>query len=169
MTRIYDNAGFATRANISLAVLVLVIAYGLWELYAAYGGNDPTGGLFGVLFVGGGGYGIYTIFTDNRDLVGALDVDESAGGARLTLWQPFRKVTVEETLTAIAGWRLWTKVGSRSARAYYLLAAAPSHPRPLRFELRRGQTISDGLRRLAPEAIEDFERETRPRPAPGQA
>ena len=118
MTRIYENPGIAKRANFSLIIMVAVIAWGAWELWSAFGTGteDSTAALFGVLFFGGGVYGIYKTFTDNRDLVTAMDVDFAAGRAAATLWRPLRALKIEDSLDRFTGWRYWVKVGGRSQR-----------------------------------------------------
>jgi hypothetical protein len=161
MTRILDNPGVAKRSNFSLAILVAVLLYGIWELWlAASAGGDQLASIFGVLFIGGAVYGIRTTLAETRDLVTAFDGDAASGQAALTLWRPLGAKRIETTLDQITGWRLWVETGSRSQRNYFLLAREPSHDKTLRFELTRGMTIPDELRALAPDAIEDFERET---------
>jgi hypothetical protein len=161
MTRILDNPGTAKRSTISLVILAAVFIYGIWELWhAATVGGDQLAYIFGICFVGGAIYGIRTTLAETRDLVVAFDADTESGTAALTLWRPLKSKRIETTLDQITGWRLWVETGSRRQRSYFLLAGEPSHDKALRFELTRGMTIPDELRRIAPEAIEDFERET---------
>jgi hypothetical protein len=162
MERLYDNPGFARRQNISVAVLVLVVLYGIFELWTAFSSSagDSTGAMFGVLFVGGGLYGAKTIWDEGRDLVIGFDADLTAGRGVITLWRPFRTLALDVALDRITGWRHWVKVGKRNLKLHYLIAEAPGYPHPLQFEMRLGAAIADGLRRLAPEAVEDFEANT---------
>jgi hypothetical protein len=161
MTRILNNPGVAKRSNFSVVVLVAVFIYGIWELWrAATIGGDPLALVFGVLFIGGAVYGLRTTLGETRDLVTAFDADMTSGNATMTLWRPFRTMRIDTTLDRMTGWRLWVETGSRGQRTYFLLVREPAHQRTLRLELTRGMTIPDDLRRLAPEAIEDFERET---------
>jgi hypothetical protein len=91
MTRIYENPGLARRNNISAAVLVVVIIYGIFELWMAFSSStgDSTGAMFGVLFVGGGLYGAKTIWDECRDLVVAFDADPASGRSPST-WRSIR-------------------------------------------------------------------------------
>ena len=162
MTRIYENAGLRLRLDISIVVLIAVIIFGFWDLSGSFffAVDDPAGAMFGVLFIGGGIYGINRTLTDNRGFVAAFDADFAAGRGAIMVWRPFRPLRLAIGLAEIAGWRFWVKTGARNARSYYLLASLPSHPRPLYLELPRGVAASAGLRRLAPEAVAEFERDT---------
>ena len=162
MTRLYENRGFFRRQNGSAVVLVLVIIYGIFELWRAFSGpGDATGSLFGVLFVGGGIWGAYTLWTDGRDVIAALDADLATRQAVFTLWGPFTRKRLAESLDDVVEWRFWTKPGAPGQRSYFLHAVTRSHPRPLQIELKRGQPIPEGLRQVAPAAIEEFETATR--------
>ncbi len=161
MTRILDNPGMARRSNISLAILVAVFIYGVWEIWhAATVGGDQSAYLFGALFIGGSIYGLSTTLKETRDLVIAFDADPDSGKAVLSLWRPFGKKRIETSLDRIAGWRHWVETGTRGQRNYFLLAREPSHDGTLRFMLQRGMAIPEVLRTTAGEAIADFERET---------
>jgi len=162
MTRIYDNRALARTSNISFVVLAVVIVFGCWDLWNAFAGgsNDPTSSMFGVLFVGGGLFGGYTIWNENRDQAQWLDVDLDAGKGTLAVWRPFRPQVIDMGLDRITAWRHWVKVGKRNMRTHYLLASFPGYPRPVYFELLPGKDVPDAFRRLAPEAIDDFETNT---------
>lgn len=159
MERVYDNPGFARRQNISLAILVAVILYGGYELWRVFiaGSDDPTGAMFGVLFLGGGAYGFNVIWKDSRDAVVTFDVDFAADRGVVTLWRPFRSLVLDAKLDAFTGWRHWVKVGSRNTRIHYLLVRLPTYPHPLQFEMRSGQPVNEAFRKLAPEAVADLE------------
>lgn len=162
MTRIYESKGLNWRSNLSVGIMIPVVLWGLWELWSAFGNpdnQDPTGAMFGVLFVGGGIYGFYKTLTDNRDLVAAVDADFDTKRIVFTLWRPLRTETMEESFDRLT-WRYWVKVGSRNARNYFLFVQVAGYPRPLQIELRRGEPVSEGLRRLVPDAIAEFERDT---------
>jgi len=161
MTRVYENRGFLVRQNLSIAVLAVVFVYGIFELWRAFASaGDSTGAMFGILFIGGSVWGFYTLWSEGRDVIAALDADLAARQAVITLWGPLRRKRLAEGLDAIVEWRFWVKTGSRGQRSYFLYAVTPSSPRPLQIELRRGQAISDGLRQIAPAAIEEFETAT---------
>jgi hypothetical protein len=161
MERIYENAGLVSRSNISIVVLVVVLIYGVWEIYSAVvvNGGESTGIAFGVLFIGGGLYGLQKTMNDTRDLVAAIDADAS-GHAAITLWRPFSRQVIETRIADITGIRFWIKAVSRLQRGYNIFFRVPSYPRELSVELRHGQAISDGLRRLAPQAVDEFELNT---------
>jgi len=169
MERLYDNPGFARRQNISVAVLVVVVLYGIFELWMAFSSSagDSTGAMFGVLFVAGGLYGAKTMWDEGRDLVIAFDADLAAGRGAITLWRPFRVLALDVALDQVRGWHHFVKVGKRNLKLHYLIAEAAGYPYPLHFEMRPGVAVADGLRRLAPEAVEDFETNTGGKPAAG--
>jgi hypothetical protein len=76
------------------------------------------------------------------------------------MWRPLRMKRIDTTLDRLTGWRHWVHTGSRGRRVHLLLAKEPSYDGVLRFALEPGMTIPDALRRIAPEAIADYERET---------
>jgi hypothetical protein len=162
ITRLYDNPGLSRRLTISAVVLVAAALYGLWELWAAATtANDATTGyLFGIAFVGGGAYGLYQVFAEARDAVVSFAFDPATGRSLTTLWRPLAPRRLAASRDDLTAWRFHIKVGRRDVRTYYLYADHAAHPRPLQFELRPGMTIADDLRRLAPEAIDEFERAT---------
>lgn len=158
MTRVYENPGFARRQNISLAILGAVVVYGVYELYRVFiaGADDPTGAMFGVLFIGGAAYGARIIWTDSRDAVVAFDVDFDAGKGVVTLWRPFRPLLLDAPLKDFTGWRHWVRVAKRNNRTFLLLARLPNYPHPLQFEIFK-PPVHEAFRRLAPEAVADLE------------
>ena len=161
MTRIYENPSIAKRSNISMVILVVVIIYGFWDLWHALstaGGTLSIDLAFGVLFIGGGIYGIWRTMTDARDVVTALD--EGDGRAVVTLWRPVQAKRIDVPLDRLTRWRHYVKIAQRNARSHVILFNSTEHLHPLQIELPRGFVPSEGLRRLAPEAVEDFERDT---------
>lgn len=162
MTRIHDDTAVAKRSNISLAILIAAFAYGIWEFwYAATVSGDTAGYFFGFGFVGGAIYGLRTTLVEARDLVIAFDADLKTGQAAISLWRPLGNKRIETSLDRITGWRHWIQSGTRGRRNYFLIAQEPSHDGALRFELRPGMEIAKELRKIAPEAIADFEREVK--------
>lgn len=158
MTRIYENPGYIWRQRLSTAVLIVVGIYGVWELWAASQaeGDTTIGYMFGLVFVGGSVYAMRQIISDGRDLVALLDRDETTGQLIVTLWRPLwlERLTVEPG--QLSGWRFHVKIGKRNARTFFVHADHPDYPRPLEFDLREGVN-TDGLRALAPEAIDEFD------------
>ena len=165
MTRIYENPGFARRNNISVVVLVVVVIYGFYELWNAFGdgSQDTTAAMFGVLFVGGGIYGAYTIWTEARDQVIALDADPNTGRAAITLWRPFKNMVIDLPIDRLTGWRHWVKVGKRNMRTHFVVFNAEGYPQPLYVELTKGE-MPEGFRDLSPAVVEEFEENTGKRP-----
>ena len=162
MTRLYEHRGYILRQNISVVVLAVVFVYGVFELWRAFtSAGDSTGAMFGILFLGGSVWGFYTLWTEGRDVVAAFDADLATRQAVITLWGPFTRKRFAEPLDGIVEWRFWIKTGSRGQKTYFLFATTPSNPRPLQIELKRGQPVPDGLRQIAPAAIEEFEAATR--------
>lgn len=163
MTRIYENPKFALRLNISVVVLVVVFIYGLFELYTAFfrgGEPDSTGSLFGIFFVGGGIWGAYQTWTDNRDRVAAFDVDEAADTGVVTLWRPFTTLKVAGPLGQFDRWRFKIQVASRGVRSFHFFFRAPGYPHELQMEIQRGAKLAEAFRRLAPRAVADYEENT---------
>ncbi|HZP21103.1 MAG TPA: hypothetical protein VFB16_12950 [Bauldia sp.] len=159
MNRIYENKGLIRRQNIYMAVLALVTLNGIWEIYAAFTApeGNSSGMIFGILFLAGGAYGFYQTFIDGRDLIAALDHDTNADMLTATLWRPFQKLRLASPRTRVRNWRFWVKTGSASQRGYFFFADFPDYPRKLQMEIPRGLAIGDGLRRVAPQAAEDYE------------
>lgn len=150
----------AKRSNIALAVLVTVSAYGVWEFWhAASVTGDVSGYLFGIAFIGGALYGLRVTISEARDLILALDADPASGQATISLWRPFRMKRIETRMDRLSGWRHWVQTTPRGQRTHYLLVQEPSHDGALRLELLPGQSVTEELRMIAPEAIADFERE----------
>jgi hypothetical protein len=161
MTQLLGNPGMARRSSLSLAILIAIFAYGLWELWhAATVSNNPMDYLFGTLFIGGALYGARTALNETRDLVILLEADLESDAAAIELWRPFRRHRIDTTLEKITGWRHWIQTGPRGRNAHFLLFREPSHEGVLHAALTPGMTIPDELRRIAPEAIADFERAT---------
>ena len=159
MTRIYAIPGAWVRNSVSLAILVAVALYGVWELWGAANGPADQQAIsyaFGVAFVGGAAYGLWQTIADTADKVMTFDRDEASGRTLATLWRPFWTEKLVADLTAIGNWRFFVAIGNRNARTFFVLADHPGYPRPLKFELRPG--IVEGLRKVAPEAIADFEK-----------
>ncbi len=161
MTRIYENRGYALRANISLVVMVVVIVYGFFELYriVAGGTTDQFAPLFAVLFIGGGIYGGYTVWTEGRDQVVSLDADFESRRAVVAIWRPFRNLVFDTGFDQLSGWRHWVKVAKRNMRTHYVVVRVPGYPQPAYMELTKG-VMPEGFRRLAPGVVEDFEENT---------
>jgi hypothetical protein len=162
LTRIYDNPGLPGRPTLSIVVVVLAFFYGLFELWNAWRANfaSQLDLMFGLLFVGGGIYGFYQTWTEARDAVVAIDVDEKTDRLAFSLWRPLRPMAIETTTGGVAGWRHFVKVGPRDLRTHMIIASVPGYPRPLRIGLPAGKPVPDGLRKIAREAVAEYEEAT---------
>jgi hypothetical protein len=159
MKRILSNTGTARRANLSLAILAAVFAYGLWELWvAATVTASLTGYLFAALFIGGSLYGIRVTLAEARDLAVSFDADVETGEAKIALWRPFHMKHIDTALDRMSDWQHWVQTASRGRSDHFLLAREETYDGVLRFALEPGMTIPDELRRIAPEAVADFKR-----------
>ena len=159
MKRIYQNAGVARRANMSLVIFSGIFAYGLLDLWMAVTMGSISNAIFGILFILGAFYGAYTALGEARDTVLSIDADET-GAAVLTVWAPFVPRKVETRLERLTGWRHWVYlVGARKKR-HFLFVREESIPRLLRLELVPGKPLTHELRNVALEAFQDYERES---------
>jgi hypothetical protein len=159
MTRVFENRRLSRTTNISIIVMVVVIVFGCFDLWNAFvvGSDDTTAALFGAVFVGGGLLGINTLWIEGRDQAQWFDVDFDAGKGVVAVWRPFRPLVIEAGLDKLTDWRHWVKVGKRNAQTHFIVAAVPGYPRPVYFELPPGRDIPEAFRRLAPEAVDDYE------------
>ncbi len=161
MIRIYDDRGFVLRNWASTAILVGATVWGVLEIVRYQtGASDSTGLLFGAGFLAASAYGAYRLFAEARDTIVRLETDSDGGQSVVTLWRPWGLQRLAAPLAALGGWRMYIAVKSRNMRTYLLRVDHPANPRPLQVELTPGKTDLDGLRRLAPKAIEDFEANT---------
>ena len=162
MTPIYVHPGFWWRNTISVGVLVIVGVYGVWELWAAANGPadaSVTGYLFGAAFVGGAAYGLWQLINDAADRVMTFDIDEATEKSVVAFWRPFWTDRIAADLARVSDWRFHVAIGSRNAKTFFVYADHKDYPRPLQFELRRGIGV-EGLRKVAPEAVAEYERAT---------
>ncbi len=159
LTRIYDNPGLPGRPTLSIVIVTLAFLYGWFELWRAWRNNFSSQFdlMFGVLFVGGGIYGFYQTWTEARDAVVAIDADEKSDRLAISLWRPFRPMVIETTRVGVASWRHFVKVGPRDARTHMIIASVPGYPRPLRIGLAAGKPVPEGLRKIAREAVAEYE------------
>jgi hypothetical protein len=159
MTQLYRATGGFWRHNVSLAILVIVGIYGVWESWrlATYGATTEWDWVFAVGFVAGSIYGFRQLLQDTRDRVVTLHRDEAAGTLVAALWRPFRVERVVAAPGEIGNWRVYATVRGRNSQTLFIYADASGYPRPLQFEL--GDKIDrEGLRSLTPETVAEFER-----------
>jgi hypothetical protein len=162
MIRLYTNPGQWWRNTASLAIGVLAGVWGVWELWSAAQGpatHSSTGYLFGVAFIGGGIYAIRQVIVDAADRVMTFDRDPATGATLATLWRPFWTERLAAEDGRIGNWRMYVAIGKRNAKTFFVYADHQNYPRPLQFELKVANDL-EGLRSVAPEAIEEFESAT---------
>ena len=161
MTRIYDDRGFVLRNWASMAILIGAVAWGLVEIVRYQtGASDSTGLLFGVGFLAASAYGGYRLFAEARDTIVRFETNSDGGQSVVTLWRPWGLQRLAAPMAALGGWRMYIALKSRNMRTYLLRVDHPANPRPLQVELMPGKTDLAALRRLAPQAIADFEANT---------
>lgn len=158
MTRIYNDRGLVVRNWVSIAILVGAVLWGILEIVRyRSGASDSTGLLFGIGFLAAAAYGAYRIVTDTRDSIVRIETDFDSGQSQIMLWQPWGMRRLAASRGQLGEWRMYISMKTRTQRSYLLRVNHPANPRPLQIELMPGKTDLDGLRRLAPEAIAEFE------------
>ena len=162
MTRLYNDRGFAARNWASTAILAAAILWGIAEIVRVkMGASDDSGYFFGAGFLAAAAYGGYRMLADARDTIFRLEADFDSGQSVVTLWRPWGLQRLAAPLAALTGWRMYIAIKTRQQRTYLLRVDHPANPgRPLHIELRPAITPLDGLRRVAPGAIADFEMNT---------
>ncbi len=159
MNRAFDDRAFVLRNWFSMAILAGATVWGVLEIVRYQTGrSDSTGLLFGVGFLAASAYGVYRLMAEARDTIVRLET--GGGQSVVTLWRPWGLQRLAAPLAALDGWRMFIAMKTRSQRTYLLRVDHPANPRPLQIELMPGKTDLTGLRRLAPEAIADFEANT---------
>ena len=159
MTPAYVNTGFRWRNNVSMAVLIVVAVYGVWQLWRA--AQEPadvsaTDYLFGIGFVGGAAYGLWQLIREANDRVMTFEIDPASGIAVISLWRPFWIERMKAAPGDLGNWRYHVAIVGRSGRAFFVYADHKGHPRPLQFELRPKLDLA-GLRTIAPDAVAEYE------------
>ncbi|HVZ15020.1 MAG TPA: hypothetical protein VG894_11220, partial [Bauldia sp.] len=119
--------------------------------HAAHGGDQSTGSMFGVLFLAGGLYSFYQLWSEQRDVVTSVERAED-GKLTISVWRLQGPLRLKGPFS---GWRPHVRMSGRQ-RQLLLYADAADHPRPLRFELGPKSDLA-GLRAIAPEAMAEYE------------
>ncbi|MEJ0097628.1 MAG: hypothetical protein WDM84_06500 [Bauldia sp.] len=164
MTRFYANRGFWVRNALLILFLIVVFLYGCFELWRAFhvsSADSTTGITFGVVFAGGSLFAFRQLTDDHRDLVATLDRNDTTGELVAAVWKLAGAETIAAPPSAFTGWRVHVKTLGKVGRAYFLHVDAAGRQRPLRFDLKSGTDLA-GLRQIAPDAIAEFEAQTRP-------
>lgn len=157
MAALYDDRGAMWRNWLSTAVLIGALIWGVVEIVRAQmGASDSTGFLFGIGFLVAAAYGAYKMLSDARDTIVRLEADRDGGQSVVTLWRPWGPRRLEAPLGALRNWRMYVAIRKRNQPTYLLRVDHP-FAGTLHIELRPEFKAVDGLRQLAPEAIEEFE------------
>ncbi len=166
MNPVFDDRGFVLRSWISVAVLVAAVIWGIVEIVRAQtGSSDETGLLFGFGFLAAAAYGLYRLLSESRDQIVRLEADFGSRQAVVTQWRPWGFQRLATSLDQLTGWRMYVAVRRRNQPTYLLHVNHPASRRPLHIELIPGKKTFEGLRQVAPEAIEEFEQRTGARKA----
>src|SRR5260221_7776470 len=123
MRRIYTLPGFWWRNNGSMAALVVVALWGVWELWraAAEPSDQSTQGyLFGLAFLGGPAYALWQLTNDARDRVATFDLVSASGRSMGALWRPFWIGKLEADRDATGEERVHVDIRQRNSRPYFL-------------------------------------------------
>ena len=165
MTPVYTNKGYWWRNTGSIAVLVVIALYGLFEVWkaATVAGATQDGYLWGFGFSGGAVWGGWQLLQETRDRVMGYSRDAAANRSEVTLWRPFTTERLAGGADALTDWRLHISIGKRNLRTFFMYADHKDYPRPLVFDLRIGLDLT-GLQAVAPEAMAEFRRATGPKP-----
>ena len=162
MVRVFDDRGMAWRNWLSTAILAAAVVWGIVEmLRTQMGAADDTGYLFGFGFLAAAAYGAKKLLDDSRDSLVCLEADFDGGHSVATLWRPWGLQRLSAPIGRLSGWNLYIAIKTRQQHTYLLRFTHPDRPDwPLQIVLPPTMTELDGLRRLAPQAIEDFEMRT---------
>ncbi len=159
MTELYANRSIWRRTYAYAAVIVAAMVWGVFEIWhgmGVEGGDGQSGGMFGVLFIGGGLYAFYQLIGDWRHVVTKLRQDEATGRLTATLWEPTGAKDVSGTPEEFRNWRPHVKLIGRARRSFFIYVDHAAIPRPLRFDLPPGSDV-EGLRRIAPDAVAEYQ------------
>lgn len=159
MVRVFDDRGMALRNWLSTGILVAAVVWGIVEiLRTQMGAADDTGYLFGFGFLAAAAYGAKRLLDDTRDSLVRLEADFDSGQSVAMLWRPWGLRRLAAPISRLSGWNLYIAIKTRQQPTFLLRFTHPGRPDwPLQIVLPPTMTELDGLRRLAPEPIEDFE------------
>ncbi len=164
MIRLYESPGHGMRMRISLILLFGLVLLGAWYLvFQALVAPPGIAGLgpwfLSIAFMVAGIGGLVRTLRGARDRVVAMDMDEASGNTVIWLWSPFGARRIRTHVGNLANWRYEATGGPRKARFRPILADLKGRERPLIFDVRPTRPVPDGLRRVAPQAIADYERD----------
>jgi len=163
MIRLYESPRHKLRMRISLIILTGLILLGVWYLafqaLAAPPGSGIGPWVLSVAFIVAGVTGLVRVLRGARDWVIAMDMDEATGKVVIWLWGPLGARRIRTGIDQIANWRYVATGGPGRARFRRILADLPKRSRPILFDVRLTHPVPDGLRRVAPDAVADYERD----------
>jgi hypothetical protein len=94
-----------------------------------------------------------------RDWVIAMDMEEETGKVVIWLWGALGARRIKTEIHRLSNWRYTTSGRSERARFRRILTDLKGRRRPLIFDVRITHPVPDGLRRVAPQAVADYERD----------
>lgn len=163
MIRLYESPRHKLRMRISLIILTGLILLGVWYLVFQALAAPPGSGIgpwvLSVAFIVSGIAGLVRVLNGARDWVIAMDMDEATGKVVIWLWGPLGARRIRTAIDQIANWRYAATGGAGRARFRRILADLPKRSRPILFDVRLTHPVPDGLRRIAPGAVADYERD----------
>ncbi len=163
-TRIYQQRGFIARQRFSTAILLFAFFYGIWELVASFTQPDSANNaLFGVLFIGASIYGVVRLMRESGDVVSALDSIDDGRRLAVTLWLPWGSRTIAGPREQFTNWRFYIAIAKRNQATPLIRFDHPDNKRPLTILL-TPDTELEGLRKVAPDAVADYEERAKPKP-----
>lgn len=163
MTRLYESPGQRLRMRISIIILVGLILLGVWYLVFQALAAPPDGRIgpwiLSITFIVAGIGGMVRVLGGARDWVIALDMNEETGRIVIWLWSPLGARRIKTEINQLSNWRYLASGRSGRARFRRILADLPVRARPIIFDVRLTHPVPDGLRRIAPDAVADYERD----------
>jgi hypothetical protein len=166
LERVYQNDRIGLRMGLLMMVIGGAGSIALWLLGIRYPATPADSSeseevlfvgvvLLVVVVIGAIRVGYYGFMSVVR-----MDADEKNGRARLTLWRPLGQEVVETSLKDIIEWRY--EVGRKNTKMpVRRFRARIVHPhRWLLFEVTPKQPLHPLIRKLAPQAVEEYELQT---------
>jgi hypothetical protein len=164
MTRLYESPGHRLRTRISLIILIGLILLGIWYLvFRALAAPPGIAGLgpwaLSIAFIVAGVAGLVRVLNGARDWVIAMDMEEETGKVVIWLRGALGARRIKTEIHQLCNWRYSAAGRSGRARFRRILADLKGRRRPLIFDVRLAHPVPDGLRRVAPQAVADYERD----------
>ncbi len=164
MERVYVNQSIRIRMWFAIAAVGAVVALAVWVLLARprpdTGGETADPLIVGAILVAIAALGAIRFGSYGLKTVTAFDVDHRTGDARVHFWRALGEEVVDTHVDRIVEWRY--EIGRQRTRMpMRRFRARIEFPhRWLIFELSPMMILDPVFARMAPEAVDEFERET---------